>query len=153
MEGPPMKLITRVLAVAALVAAAAGAPTSASAATPVEGTRSAEPTIGFAPAPTTSPAVSRQFLTNRNDFDCPNGYGCALVPYGNGYYFFKFYNYGTYYLSYWSGTEAAFNAQTDGAAMRLYDSSGSQVKCIPAYDWDYVDWEPIWSISLTASPC
>ncbi|MBN1170841.1 MAG: hypothetical protein JXA67_01590, partial [Micromonosporaceae bacterium] len=58
-----------------------------------------------AAAPTTSPTpASRYFTTNIEAIGCASGYVCAVVPYGDGVYVFKFYTYGTYYLSNWYGT-------------------------------------------------
>lgn len=119
-----------------------------------------EITDNLAQAPTTSPAaVSRTFSTTWG-FTCESGYACALVPYGNGWYTFKFYYYGTYYMSNWSGIGVAYNDQTGGAAMRLLNSSGGQIECIRgvgadgiAHFDDAVDWGPIWRIRLTASNC
>jgi hypothetical protein len=111
-------------------------------------------------APTTSPAAASRTFSTTSGFTCESGYACALVPYANGWYTFKFYYYGTYYLSNWLGTGVAFNDQTGGAAMRLLDSSGGQLECIPGvgsdgiaqFDND-VDWGPIWRIQLTSSNC
>src|SRR5688572_20604442 len=84
-----------------------------------------------APAPTTSPAAASRVFQNNEDFLCADGYVCATVPYGSGFYIFKFYNYGTYYLSNWFGVGIVFNNQTGAAAARLRNSSGSQLQCIP----------------------
>jgi hypothetical protein len=136
-----MKLIARGLVVAALATAAIAVPTSAFAAS----------------APTTSPAAYSRVFQTTSGFTCDSGFACAKVPYSNGWYIFKFYNYGTYGLSNWFGEGIAFNSQTGAAAMRLYDGSGNQVECIPGgppahYD-DSENWDPIWSIKLTSSPC
>jgi hypothetical protein len=121
----------------------------------VAGIVAVESPANAASAPTTSPvAASRTFQTTWNP-DCPSDYACAWVPYGNGRYLFKFYRYGTYYLSNWFGEEGyAANNQTGGAAMRLYDSRNVQVQCIPGgFGEAFVDWNPVWSIRLTATPC
>ena len=91
-------------------------------------------------------------------FTCEPGLACASVPYGGGWYVFKFYAYGTYNLSNWYGTDTAFNDQTGGAAMRLYNGSNAQVECIRGQDpiahFDMnVNWTPIYKIRLTSSAC
>jgi hypothetical protein len=111
-----------------------------------------------ASAPTTSPSAASRVFQSNSAFTCESGYACAAVPYGSGWYIFKFYNYGTYYLSNWYGTGTAFNDQTGGAAMKLYNSSGTQVECIqgqtPEAHYDQnVDWTPIGNIRLTSSTC
>lgn len=108
-----------------------------------------------APAPTTSPAAAvRYWKPLGGSWLCETNYACASVPYNGGEYIFKFYNYGSYYLSNWFGPYSpAINNQTGGAAMRLYNGSGVQVKCIPAPGLDYQSWDPIWRIDLTSTPC
>jgi len=112
-----------------------------------------------ASAPTTSPAAASRTFSTTWGFTCETGYACASVPYGNGWYTFKFYNYGTYYLNNWFGTDTAMNNQTNAAAMRFLNGSGGQIQCIAGqiggvahYDMD-VDWNPIWRIQLTSSAC
>jgi hypothetical protein len=111
-----------------------------------------------ASAPTTSPAAASRVYHSTWGFTCESGYACASVPYGSGWYVFKFYNYGTYSLSNWFGTDTAFNDQTGGAAMRLSNGSDVQVECIAGqtpeahFDTD-VNWTPIYKIRLTASTC
>jgi hypothetical protein len=119
-----------------------------------------EITDEVAVAPTTSPAAASRTFSTTFGFDCESGYACALVPYRNGWYTFKFFNYGTYFLSNWFGHGVGFNDQTGGAAMRLRDSSGVQLECIRgvgsdgvAHFDDDVDWGPIWRIQLTSSGC
>lgn len=104
--------------------------------------------------PTTSPVVQHTYLKQGEHTTCPSGYACAAVPYSTGAYVFKFYEYGGYSLSYWGGTSEALNNQTGGAAMRLDNVNGTQVRCIapPAHVYD-ADWDPIWRIRLTASSC
>ena len=109
------------------------------------------------PPPSTWPTASQVlFTTNLNNINvgCPYHHGCAVVPYGNGWYVFKFYYYGIYYLSYWLGSGFVINYQSAGAAMRFYNSAGVQVLCLPAESAPIrMNWDPIWSIQLTASPC
>ena len=65
--------------------------------------------------PTTSPAAARRYwISGAHYLTCETGYVCAAVPYGGGYYVFKFYYYGTYKLSYWYGTGYLANRQTGG---------------------------------------
>lgn len=103
--------------------------------------------------PTTSPTVSHLFLPYGEYTDCPSGYACAAVPSASGWYVFKFYNYGGYSLSYWSGTGSVWNNQTGGAALRVDDVNGSQLRCIAAGTTKDVDWNPAWRIRLTSSGC
>ncbi|GAA5186061.1 hypothetical protein GCM10023322_31460 [Rugosimonospora acidiphila] len=144
--------------VAALLTAVV-VPTSAQAANGSDTVREQSPSAVLLAAPTTTPsAASRVFQTNR-DYSCPVGDACAVVPYANGWYIFKFYNYGTYYLSNWSGTDQAFNNQTGGAAMRLQNNSGGQLQClhgiinlVGGYN-PSVNWGPVYRIQLTSSLC
>ncbi|MBE3200184.1 MULTISPECIES: hypothetical protein [Parafrankia] len=110
-----------------------------------------------APAPSTSPVANQVlFVTSLNSAPagCPYNYGCAYVPYGGGWYVFKFYYYRTYYLSNWFGVGPVVNFQSAGAAMRLYNSAGAQITCIPADSAPTTaNWDPVWSIRLTSSPC
>lgn len=107
--------------------------------------------------PTTSPSgpstsVKRTFIESYENFVCAQGWACATVPYANGWYLFSFYQYRTYNLSNWSGVGGTFNNQHSNASMRLYNGSNVQVLCIPAGGPD-VNWNPIWSIRLSATPC
>ncbi|MFI6299955.1 hypothetical protein ACIBEJ_50770 [Nonomuraea sp. NPDC050790] len=108
-----------------------------------------------AAAPNTSPAAaSRQFISGGGSVTCQSQYACASVPYGNGAYVFKFFRYGRYSLSDWLGRGIAANSQTGGAAMRLENRNQVQIGCIPAgVSGIGVDWDPVWFINLTASPC
>ncbi|WP_405059244.1 hypothetical protein OG474_41870 [Kribbella sp. NBC_01505] len=112
---------------------------------------------GFAPAavPTTSPAVSRQFVPSGQQVNCPTGYACAVViAIGGGGYFFKFYNYGTYTLSNWTGIGEYRNYQTGGAAFRAYGSAGQSLGCMAAGTGsNEINWNPIYTLKLTAAPC
>lgn len=104
--------------------------------------------------PTTSPSAAvRYFSTNFDDYSCASGYACVQIPYGNGWYVFKFYYYGTYYLSDWYGSGFPFNHQTDGAAMRLLNSSGGQIQCIPPITAPEVNFDAVYRIQLTSSAC
>lgn len=104
--------------------------------------------------PETSPHVTHSWSKTAPYWgDCPTGYACAIVPYNGGYTFFKFYYYGTYSLSNWYGRGSVYNHQTDGASMRLYDRNGAQLACIKA-EWPWSgNWDPVWSVRLTALPC
>ena len=105
--------------------------------------------------PNTSPAAASRQWTPNGGYACEWGYVCTQIPYGGGYYVFKFYYYGRYNLSNWFGYTYTINAQTGGAALRLYDQYGSQVLCLggPNHYKDWVNWDPIWSIALTSTPC
>jgi hypothetical protein len=108
-------------------------------------------------APTTSPSAAvRYWTTDIEGITCESGYACATVPYGSGVYVFKFYYYGTYYLSNWYGWGWGINNQTGGAAMRILNSSGGQMQCIapPPVQWTTdVYWTPVYRIQLTSSSC
>jgi len=108
-----------------------------------------------ATAPSTSPSVSHTYYSNPANIPaCKSGYGCAIVAYGSGYYVFNFYNYGTYSLSNWNGRGGLTNKQTGGAAVRVYNKSGTQIDCLSPANITYeLDWTPAWSIKLTASGC
>ncbi|GGV35641.1 hypothetical protein GCM10010182_69590 [Actinomadura cremea] len=74
-----------------------------------------------------------------------------MAGYGNGVYVFRFYRYGAYSLSYWTGVGGIVNNQTGGAAIR-YDSGGGQIGCVPAgHGRGGIGWNPVWRIRLTAS--
>ncbi len=104
--------------------------------------------------PTTSPAAYSRVYQSDYHYTCESGFACVAVSYGNGFYIFKFYYYGTYYLSNWYNFGLIRNSQTDGAAMRFYDVNGSQVGCVPPGGQDtYGLLDAIWSIRLTASSC
>ncbi len=120
----------------------------------VSGRSAAAPALAT-PAPSTSPSVTHQFVPDGGGFTCESGYACAGVPYSTGVYVFKFYYYGSYSLSYWFNTGFVINNQTGGAAFRIYNSSGGQVRCFPASPnpQNGVDWDPIWSVRLTSSGC
>ncbi len=110
-----------------------------------------------APAPNTSPAAAvRQYLPPGSpNVHCDVGYACASVPYGGngGYYWFKFYKYGTYTLSNWYGVGGADNTQGFGAAMRILGANGQQRACVAPPVRDLFDWTPVYYIKLTAAPC
>jgi hypothetical protein len=110
---------------------------------------------GAASPPSTSPTVSHTYYSSSSSIPaCSSGYACTIVAYGSGYYVFNFYNYGTYSLSNWIGHGGLTNAQTGGAAVRTYNSSGNQISCYPAaHITAEVDWTPAWSIKLTSSGC
>jgi hypothetical protein len=109
------------------------------------------------PAPSTSPAPAFiDTTTASNSWYCRSGYVCALVQYPTGRYGwweFGFYYYGTYKLSYWYGNGKIWNFQTGGAAARLLDYYGRQLKCVPAGASIDVNWTPVWYIKLTSSRC
>ncbi len=107
-----------------------------------------------AAAPTTSPAVQRDWIPNGSTYECDRGYACATVKYGAGYYVFRFYYYGTYALSNWYGDGYVLNNQTGGAAVRVLDVHGGQLLCESRSPWSrYVVWDPAWYIRLTSSSC
>ena len=135
-----MRKRTKIAAAGAtLMAAAALVAAPASAATP----------------PSTSPSVSHKYYSSGADIPaCASGYACAIVAYGSGYYVFNFYTYGTYSLSNWIGQGGLTNAQTGGASVRVLNSSGTQIDCLPAEPITYeVNWSPAWKIRLTSSGC
>ncbi|WP_433167358.1 hypothetical protein [Kribbella sp. CA-247076] len=111
--------------------------------------------MAAAAAPTTSPAAaSRVYLPPGSpSVNCDVGYACASVPYGNGYYWFKFYKYGTYTLHNWFGVGVANNTQGFGAAMRILGANGNQLGCEPPPVRDLYNWTPVYYIRLTATPC
>jgi len=106
-------------------------------------------------APSTSPAVTHVYLPSGSSTTCPSGYACAAVPYGSGWYVFKFYDYGGYSLSYWGGKGQVVNNQTGTAAMRIDNVNGGQVRCFPPTGIVVgdIDWDPIWRVRLTSSGC
>ncbi|MCO5972444.1 hypothetical protein [Actinoallomurus soli] len=121
---------------------------------PLQGPPSQPAGITPAAVPSTSPAVEHEFVGPNGSVDCPSGYACAGVPYSTGALVFKFYTYGSYALSYWHGTGFVANVQTGGAATRLYDGNGGAAGCIPAgVGQNGINWDPIWTIALTASHC
>jgi hypothetical protein len=107
------------------------------------------------PPPTTSPpAESRIFVPVGGSFTCAPGRACAVVPFSNGAYVFKFFQYGRYGLSNWFGTGAVLNNQTGVAATRLDNNNGTQLLCVPAGTGrNGVGWDPVWFIRLTPSAC
>ncbi len=108
-----------------------------------------------AAAPTTSPApASRTFLPPGSpSVSCDIGYACASVPYGNGYYWFKFYRYATYTLYNWYGAGGTTNTQGFGAAMRILGANGGELGCEPPGYRDTYNWTPVYYIRLTSTPC
>jgi len=112
------------------------------------------PAVTYTPN-TSPPAAVRYEYYGSGGLQCQSGYACTTLEYPAGVirWVFKFYYYGTYSLSHWSGTGWAANSQTGGAAMRLLDRNGYQITCVPAGDWRYVNWDPVWFIRLTSSPC
>jgi hypothetical protein len=114
--------------------------------------RTSEASVAASP-PTTSPVVENWWYDSRGGFpQCPYHYACAHVPWYSGFYFFKFYYYGTYKLYNWYGWGWASNNQSGFAAMRLLDVNRHQVTCLVPALWS-VNWDPIWYIRLTSSPC
>ncbi|TCC47520.1 hypothetical protein E0H75_22345 [Kribbella capetownensis] len=109
-----------------------------------------------AAAPTTSPAAAyRVYLPpgSGGGAGCDVGYACATVPYGKGYYWFKFYKYGTYTLHNWYGVGVTDNTQGFHAAMRILGANGREIGCEPPPVRDLYDWTPVYYIRLTAAPC
>jgi hypothetical protein len=109
--------------------------------------------------PTTSPAAVRRYrIAAGSSNDCPSGYACATANYdSSGGWLFEFYSYGTYSLNNWYGygpNGGISNGQTGDAGVRLLDRNGNVVRC----QWagtavNDIDWEPIWYISLSPTPC
>jgi hypothetical protein len=108
-----------------------------------------------AAAPTTSPAARhRTWLPAGSTYTCESGFACATVRYGQGFYLFKFYAYGTYALQNWYGDGYVWNAQTGGASVRVLGSGGGQLLCEARSPWvRYVDWNPAWYIRLSPGGC
>jgi hypothetical protein len=113
-----------------------------------------------ASAPTTSPAAAIRYFTTTVDdperpwiLRCEAGYVCARVPYGSGWYIFKFYKYGTYTLYNWYGVGAAYNAQTGGAGANLLDRNGGLIFCLPSppTDTSHPDWDPVYYVQLRST--
>ncbi|MEU5883991.1 hypothetical protein [Spirillospora sp. NPDC047279] len=137
--------VVGLLAAAATMTMAVATPANASSATRLA-----------APPPSTSPAPERVVFTPGGTVDCPSGRACAGVPVASGGgYVFQFYKYGRYRLNYFLGTGPVYNNQTDRAAMRFYDRNGVQVKngCLPPKVHRQINWDPIWYIGLTQTPC
>ncbi len=138
--------VHRAQAVAVHMSAPAIAPAMASAAT-------------SAP-PSTSPSV---FSCNgKDDIDhwtactkCASGYACAFMCcYNNANYFFRFYTGGTYSLYYWHNSENFYNHQTGGWTVKTYGQSGNLLHCYaPRTAYYTVDWDPVWSLKLSAQAC
>jgi hypothetical protein len=105
--------------------------------------------------PDTSPAAARRYwVSDTTSVTCQSGYVCAKVSWNHGWMVFKFYNYGTYRLSWWYDYGLLKNSQTGGAAARLLGSSGGQLACIgPSASWWIINWTPVWYIRLTSSGC
>ncbi|WP_325153021.1 hypothetical protein [Amycolatopsis sp.] len=106
--------------------------------------------------PSTSPAPARRVWVSVGEVhDCPTGYACATPTWGsNGGWEFQFYNYGTYSLANFTGDSGSVsNSQTGNAGMRLLDQSGRVIRCQWAGTGDYVNWDPVWYIQLSATPC
>jgi hypothetical protein len=125
--------------------------------TPAQAVQENQPGDGVvaAAAPTTSPAAAyRVYLPPGSpNVTCSVGYACASVPYGNGYYWFKFYKYGTYTLYNWYGVGVTDNTQGFGAAMRILGANGAEIGCEPPPVRDLYNWTPVYYIKLTAAPC
>ncbi|MGW6277130.1 hypothetical protein [Kribbella sp. NPDC055071] len=106
-----------------------------------------------AAVPTTSPVVWHRFLGPGQSDYCEELYACAVVPYSNGAYVFKFKDYRGYSVSNWFGQGVFINHQTQNAGARYDNASGTQLACVPA-GWNYdANWTPVWRIRLSAAPC
>jgi len=109
--------------------------------------------------PSTSPAPARRVWVSVGELhDCPTGYACATPSWGangaNGGWEFQFYNYGTYSLSNFTGNSGSINnSQTGNAGMRILDQNGKVIRCQWAGTADSVNWDPVWYISLSPTPC
>lgn len=103
--------------------------------------------------PDTSPAAaSRTYETYIAS--CSSGYVCAAIPYGDGYFNFKFYAYGTYRLYNWLGFGSIVDKQTGTASTRTLNASGRQLACWNAGGASSsYDWTPVEYIQLTQSRC
>jgi hypothetical protein len=85
---------------------------------------------------------------------CSSGYACAYLSGNNRDWEFQFFNYGGYSLSNWFNTGPLVNHQTGGASVRTYDLSGRQIQCFAPRSASYgVNWNPVWRINLTSTPC
>jgi hypothetical protein len=115
----------------------------------------AAPAAAAASPPSTSPAVEHPFVPPGGSFTCLSGFACAGVPYSNGTYVFKFIHYDGYSVSFWHGSGFVINNQTGGAAIRIDDVNGHQVRCFSPNPnpVNGVNWEPIWRVRLTAGGC
>ncbi|WP_410641410.1 hypothetical protein [Amycolatopsis sp. lyj-346] len=106
--------------------------------------------------PSTSPAPARRVWVSVGEVhDCPTGYACATPSWGpNGGWEFQFYNYGTYSLSNFYGDSGSIsNSQTGNAGMRILDQNGRVIRCQWAGTADYVNWDPVYYITLSSTPC
>jgi hypothetical protein len=101
------------------------------------------------PAPTVSPGVTRTYVAAGSTQTCANGYLCAYVPYGNGYYRFNFTHCRLYYVSNWHGTGLFTNAQYGGVTARFYKQSGATYAKTNKRGSFSISWEPVWSLK----PC
>jgi len=117
----------------------------------VEGNAAATRTT--AAVPSTSPSVEHVFIAPGGSTVCKSGYACAFVPYGNGFYVFKFVHYDGYSVSNWLGTGPFLNNQTGGAAARWDNVNGGQLGCLNGGYGQNVYWKPVWRVRLTASHC
>ncbi|WP_370963788.1 hypothetical protein [Amycolatopsis sp. cg9] len=107
--------------------------------------------------PTTWPAASRRYrVPHGSSLDCPSGYACTTTnDDSTGSWRFEFYSYGTYSLNNWFGQNGSVsNSQTGDAGMRLLDQNGKVLRCQWAGTGDIgINWDPVWYISLSATPC
>ncbi|TDW14019.1 hypothetical protein [Kribbella kalugense] len=143
------KILAAAGAVPALLALCIGVAPAASAG-PVP---TAQPRAAAA-VPTTSPTVEYVYVPGGAATPCPSQYACVSVPYGAGYYVFKFIAYRTYTVSNWVGTGAFLNRQTGGAAARYDNAGGNQLGCVPAdgqHHW--INLTPVYRVRLTSTPC
>ncbi|MER5700335.1 hypothetical protein ABT023_00015 [Micromonospora sp. NPDC002296] len=158
---------------AALVVAATGVPTTASAATrPASVTT--ESVGGAAPAsydaggilvtappaprgmgatanPTISPSVSTLGVAPGDTYICPSGYFCAQVWAGLVWKVFFLYTCQIYDVYNWTGTGYWRNNQSSGAPTPyLLGSQGIPIRVLPkSPSSGSADWDPVYSIS----PC
>ncbi|MEU5876485.1 hypothetical protein [Spirillospora sp. NPDC047279] len=138
------------LAAGLLTAAATMTMAAAPTANAASGTRLA------ANVPSTSPAPERFIPNASGSIACPSGRACAVVTNAGTKYFFQFYKYGRYRLSYFLGSGPVHNNQTGSAAMRFYDRNGVQLRdrgCVRAGGHEWINWDPVWYIGLTQTPC
>lgn len=142
--------------VAGVLPAQAAPAGSAGSALPGVGGGAAKSASVAAAEPSTSPAPARRVWVSIGEVhDCPAGYACATPSWGaNGGWEFQFYNYGTYSLSNFTGNSGSINnSQTGNAGMRILDQNGKLIRCQWAGTADSVNWDPVWYITLSPTPC
>lgn len=162
----PIRTAIALTAAALALSAAISSPAQARPAGPVLSVPAGRPTesaavVAATPNPSTSPAPrsispwSGELLAPKMADSCASGLVCAWVKLPSGKYeVFKFYTYGTYYLSYFKGFGAIVNKQTGGASVKTYKQDGSVAFYIHGDDHGVEppsssqQWDPVWKLSL-----